>query len=57
MPASSERMLQKSLVTKSDTIIYDLEDSVAPSEADKSSARERLVNFLTVCLGPIVPHQ
>ncbi|ETW81540.1 hypothetical protein HETIRDRAFT_439944 [Heterobasidion irregulare TC 32-1] len=55
VPASSERMLQKSLVTKSDTIIYDLEDSVAPSEADKSSARERLVNFLTTTSAEKLP--
>ncbi|KAI0036474.1 citrate lyase beta subunit [Vararia minispora EC-137] len=39
-------MLQKSLTTHADTIIYDLEDSVAPSEKDKSAARERLSSFL-----------
>ncbi|KAH9980198.1 citrate lyase beta subunit [Lactifluus volemus] len=47
VPASSDRMLQKSLVTHSDIIIYDLEDSVAPSEEDKNDARERLTEFLT----------
>jgi citrate lyase subunit beta-like protein len=41
-------MLQKSLVTPSDVIIYDLEDSVAPSEEGKTIARERLTEFLTV---------
>jgi len=40
-------MLQKSLTTGADMIIYDLEDSVAPSEKDKSAARERLSNFLS----------
>ena len=49
VPAASERMLQKSLVTKSDVIIYDLEDSVPPTKTDKESARERLVHFLQVC--------
>jgi citrate lyase beta subunit len=43
-------MLQKSLVTGSDVIIYDLEDSVAPSEGDKTDARERLTEFLTARL-------
>ncbi|KAF8644514.1 hypothetical protein AX16_008391 [Volvariella volvacea WC 439] len=46
VPASSERMLQKSLSTPSDVIIYDLEDSVPPSATDKSSARMRLKEFL-----------
>ncbi|KAI0260196.1 citrate lyase beta subunit [Gloeopeniophorella convolvens] len=46
VPASSEHMLQKSLTTNSDIIIYDLEDSVAP--LDKEDARERLAGFLTV---------
>lgn len=41
-------MLQKSLVTKSDIIIYDLEDSVPPTRTDKEGARERLVQFLQV---------
>jgi citrate lyase subunit beta-like protein len=42
-------MLQKSLQTKSDVIIYDLEDSVAP--ADKRVARDRLANFLSTTAG------
>ncbi len=46
VPSSSERMLQKSLQTRSDTIIYDLEDSVAPSQ--KETARKNLLNFLKV---------
>ncbi|KAH9936260.1 Pyruvate/Phosphoenolpyruvate kinase-like domain-containing protein [Fomitopsis serialis] len=46
VPAASERMLQKSLVTNSDIIIYDLEDSVPPTKSDKEGARERLVQFL-----------
>ena len=49
VPASSDRMLEKSLTTKSDMIIYDLEDSVSPSPSDKASARNRLQKFLTVC--------
>ncbi|EMD39982.1 hypothetical protein CERSUDRAFT_150852 [Gelatoporia subvermispora B] len=44
VPTSSDRMLQKSLSTNTDVIIYDLEDSVPPS--DKGSARERLRTFL-----------
>jgi citrate lyase beta subunit len=40
-------LLQKSLAVGSDVIIYDLEDSVAPSEKGKSEARERLTEFLT----------
>ncbi|CAL1713376.1 unnamed protein product [Somion occarium] len=40
-------MLQKSLTTLSDVIIYDLEDSVPPSATDKNGARDRLINFLT----------
>lgn len=46
VPASSDRMLEKSLTTNSDIIIYDLEDSVSPNEKD--NARLRLHNFLTV---------
>jgi len=57
VPCSSNRMLQKSLgvnavdgkaVTTaiSDTVIYDLEDSVAPT--DKEKARGQLVAFLKV---------
>ncbi|CAL1713375.1 unnamed protein product [Somion occarium] len=47
VPSSSDRMLQKSLTTLSDVIIYDLEDSVPPSATDKNGARDRLINFLT----------
>ncbi|VDB84634.1 unnamed protein product [Peniophora sp. CBMAI 1063] len=46
VPCSSDRMLQKSVSTGADTIIYDLEDSVAPSEKDKSAARGKLADFL-----------
>lgn len=46
VPSSSNRMLEKSLTTKSDVIIYDLEDSVAP--ADKYKARSALHRFLQV---------
>ncbi|KAJ7935453.1 Pyruvate/Phosphoenolpyruvate kinase-like domain-containing protein [Mycena leptocephala] len=46
VPSSSDRMLQKSLSTHSDMIIYDLEDSVPPSAADKIASRERLSAFL-----------
>ena len=48
VPSSSERMLQKSLGTGSDVIIYDLEDSVSPAAQDKENARNRLHNFLQV---------
>lgn len=41
-------MLDKSLSTPSDVIIYDLEDSVPPSPHDKDSARQRLSTFLSV---------
>jgi len=44
-------MLQKSLQTKSDVIIYDLEDSVPPASEDKDNARERLRTFLTTTKG------
>ena len=54
VPATAERMLEKSLSTPSDVIIYDLEDSVPPSPADKTSARARLANFLSVRGGPLV---
>ncbi|GLB38507.1 putative C-C_Bond_Lyase of the TIM-Barrel fold [Lyophyllum shimeji] len=40
-------MLEKSLSSASDMIIYDLEDSVAPSPTDKKNARNRLAHFLT----------
>lgn len=46
VPASSDRMLEKSLSSTSDVIIYDLEDSVAPSQQDKTKARNRLTEFL-----------
>jgi citrate lyase subunit beta-like protein len=46
VPSSSTRMLEKSLKCNSDTLIYDLEDSVAPSQ--KESARTSLINFLAV---------
>ena len=45
-------MLQKSPSTGADTIIYDLEDSVAPSEKDKTSARDKLVQFLSSGAAP-----
>ncbi|KII90550.1 hypothetical protein PLICRDRAFT_39121 [Plicaturopsis crispa FD-325 SS-3] len=45
VPCSSKRMLEKSLSSPSDVIIYDLEDSVAP--ADKAMARTQLAEFLT----------
>ncbi|KAG6903268.1 Cyclin-dependent kinase catalytic subunit [Termitomyces sp. Mi166 len=40
-------MLEKSLSTNSDVIIYDLEDSVSPSPTDKKDARIRLSHFLS----------
>ncbi|KAF9651339.1 beta subunit of citrate lyase [Thelephora ganbajun] len=46
-PASSDKMLRKSLETSSDMIIYDLEDSVPPARADKDAARHRLLNLLS----------
>ncbi|KAJ7163310.1 Pyruvate/Phosphoenolpyruvate kinase-like domain-containing protein [Mycena filopes] len=46
VPSSSDRMLEKSLSTNSDRIIYDLEDSVPPSAADKIASRTRLSDFL-----------
>jgi len=48
VPASSDKMLRKSLETRSDVIVYDLEDSVPPARADKGAARDRLLNFLSV---------
>ena len=39
-------MLESSLKTPSDVIVYDLEDSVAPSEKD--AARSGLEKFLSV---------
>ncbi|KAJ6600616.1 citrate lyase beta subunit [Mycena sp. CBHHK59/15] len=47
VPSSSDRMLEKSLSSNSDMIIYDLEDSVPPAPADKESSRARLRAFLT----------
>jgi len=49
VPASSDRMLEKSMTTTSDVVIYDLEDSVSPVPEDKASARRRLSEFLNVC--------
>ncbi|KAJ7729648.1 Pyruvate/Phosphoenolpyruvate kinase-like domain-containing protein [Mycena maculata] len=46
VPASSDKMLQKSLSSNSDMIVYDLEDSVPPSAADKTASRARLSAFL-----------
>ncbi|KAJ6584773.1 hypothetical protein B0H19DRAFT_396264 [Mycena capillaripes] len=43
-------MYVTSLSTPSDMIIYDLEDSVPPSAADKASSRARLSAFLGVCI-------
>lgn len=56
VPTSSDKMLEKSLTTNSDVIIYDLEDSVPPAPMDKESARRRLKDFFDVCtklLNPI----
>ncbi|KAL4251854.1 Pyruvate kinase-like domain superfamily protein [Abortiporus biennis] len=46
VPTSSDRMLEKSLTSSSDVIIYDLEDSVPPSPAAKADARQRLATFM-----------
>ncbi|KAF8195490.1 Pyruvate/Phosphoenolpyruvate kinase-like domain-containing protein [Pholiota molesta] len=46
VPTSSDRMLEKSISTGSDVIIYDLEDSVSPAPEDKLTARTRLKKFL-----------
>ncbi|KAJ7065899.1 citrate lyase beta subunit [Mycena belliarum] len=46
VPSSSDRMLEKSISTSSDMIVYDLEDSVPPSAVDKVAARVRLSAFL-----------
>ncbi|RPD77769.1 citrate lyase beta subunit [Lentinus tigrinus ALCF2SS1-7] len=53
VPSTAERMLEKSLTTPSDVIIYDLEDSVPPSPADKTSARARLAHFLSTRAGSL----
>ncbi|KAH9854738.1 citrate lyase beta subunit [Lenzites betulinus] len=50
-------MLEKSLTTSSDVIIYDLEDSVPPSPADKSGARARLAHFLSTRAGDLPSHE
>ncbi|EKM49597.1 uncharacterized protein PHACADRAFT_214142 [Phanerochaete carnosa HHB-10118-sp] len=47
LPTSSDRTLNKSLVTHSDVIVYDLEDSVPPTRANKEGARGRLSLFIT----------
>ncbi|KAI0632174.1 citrate lyase beta subunit [Trametes polyzona] len=57
VPATAERMLEKSLTTNSDVIIYDLEDSVPPSPADKNSARGRLAHFLSSRAADLPPHE
>ncbi|TFK91931.1 citrate lyase beta subunit [Polyporus arcularius HHB13444] len=54
VPSTAERMLEKSLTTPSDVIIYDLEDSVPPSPADKASARARLAHFLSTRAGSLL---
>ena len=41
-------MLEKSLTSPSDVIIYDLEDSVPPELQHKDKARGRLAEFLHV---------
>ena len=50
VPASSDRMLEKSITSGSDVIIYDLEDSVSPLNSGKANARRRLKKFLVVCI-------
>jgi citrate lyase subunit beta / citryl-CoA lyase len=45
VPASSEKLIQKGLVSEADTVIFDLEDSIACDE--KAAARERLVDVLS----------
>ncbi|KAJ7644283.1 citrate lyase beta subunit [Roridomyces roridus] len=46
VPSSLDKMLNKSLVSNSDMLIYDLEDSVPPAPTDKAAARSRLSAFL-----------
>lgn len=48
VPTSSDRMLEKSISSGSDVIIYDLEDSVSPAPSEKVAARMRLEKFLEV---------
>ncbi|EPQ54754.1 beta subunit of citrate lyase [Gloeophyllum trabeum ATCC 11539] len=55
VPATSEKMLHKSTQSNSDVIIYDLEDSVPPSKADKSAARHRLVSFIRNTSNAVLP--
>ena len=55
VPSSSDSKLNKSLSTSSDVIIYDLEDSVPPSPADKTAARTQLSDFLLVCTRKFSP--
>ncbi|KAJ7288484.1 hypothetical protein C8J57DRAFT_1706925 [Mycena rebaudengoi] len=43
VPSSSDPMLEKYLSSTSDTIVYDLEDSVPPAASDKAAARGRLM--------------
>ncbi|OJT11533.1 Citrate lyase subunit beta-like protein, mitochondrial [Trametes pubescens] len=50
-------MLEKSLTTTTDVIIYDLEDSVPPSAADKTGARERLSTFLSGRVADLPAHE
>ncbi|KAI0801738.1 Pyruvate/Phosphoenolpyruvate kinase-like domain-containing protein [Irpex lacteus] len=57
VPASSDKMLRKSLTNDSDVIIYDLEDSVPPSPTDKSNARRRLASFLESTSASELPQQ
>ncbi|KAI0349484.1 citrate lyase beta subunit [Trametes cingulata] len=57
VPATAERMLEKSLTTNSDVIIYDLEDSVPPSPADKNGARGRLAHFLSTRASDLPSHE
>lgn len=57
VPTSSDRMLEKSISSGSDVIIYDLEDSVPPAPSEKVAARMRLEEFLEVSLkGPARPN-
>ncbi|EIW81318.1 citrate lyase beta subunit [Coniophora puteana RWD-64-598 SS2] len=56
VPASTDRMLDKSLTNNSDMLIYDLEDSVPPSRHDKESARQRLATFLSTTSKDKLPH-
>lgn len=54
VPCTSDRMLEKSLSTNSDVIIFDLEDSVPPAPASKQAARDRLEGFLRVGLWEMI---